>query len=166
MHKSAQPSRIFVHKSTKLKALYVILPTGESKNQTASNSVMAEHNKLGQVGEEEACRYLAEHHYRLLARNWHAGHLELDIVSDYFGELVFVEVKTRRHERIANAADAVDLEKKKNLLKAAYAYMAAHKIDQPFRFDIITVIGEQRPFKIHQIVNAFDRMTVSEGHSL
>lgn len=121
---------------------------------------MAEHNLFGQIGEEEACRYLAARGYHLLARNWHAGHLELDIVADYFGELVFVEVKTRRNEEFALAKEAVDADKKERLMQAARVYMSVHKLDQPFRFDIVTVVGQQAPFEVHQIENAFNRLSV------
>lgn len=125
---------------------------------------MAEHNLLGQAGEEAACLYLAERSYRLLARNWRSGRLEIDIVADYFGELVFVEVKTRRNEDYLPAAAAVDHEKREHLLRAARSYMNVHHLDQPFRFDIITVVGERRPFRIEQIVNAFNRTSVeAEG---
>ena len=64
---------------------------------------MAQHNELGRLGEQQACRYLAEKGYSLLARNWRLGHLEIDIIADYFGEVVFVEVKTRSSEAIAEA---------------------------------------------------------------
>lgn len=125
---------------------------------------MAEHNLLGQIGEEEACRYLVERSYSLLSRNWRVGKLEIDIVADYFGELVFVEVKTRSHEQYALAADAVDREKRTHLLKAAHAYMAAHRLDQPFRFDVITVVGSRRPFEINHIINAFNRDSLTAQH--
>ena len=54
---------------------------------------MASHNILGQIGEEEACRYLIRKGYTLLDRNWRIGHLELDIIAEWYGEIIFVEVK-------------------------------------------------------------------------
>lgn len=116
---------------------------------------MAEHNEFGKEGEEEACLYLAFHDYHILKRNWRVGHLEIDIVADYFGEIVFIEVKTRRHENVTSALDAVDDEKRHNVLMAARAYIAYYNEDRPFRFDIITVVGEKPPYEIKQYVNAF-----------
>lgn len=116
---------------------------------------MAEHNEFGRLGEEEACLYLAEHGYTLLKRNWQAGHLEIDIIADYFGELVFVEVKTRASEWFEPAITAVDKAKQKHIVSAARAYMAIHCIEQPFRYDIITVVGSKGHFKIKQYFNAF-----------
>ncbi len=123
---------------------------------------MAAHNELGRRGEEAACRYLANRHYHLLERNWRIGHLEVDIIADYYGELVFVEVKTRQSEDFESADKAVDHSKRKHLTAAAHAYQASHKTDQPLRFDIITVVGEHPPFRINHIINAFTIDCVTE----
>lgn len=124
---------------------------------------MAQHNLLGKKGEEAACRYLANNDYRLLSRNWQAGHLELDIVADYFGELVFVEVKTRTNEDFATAESAVTLDKMDNLINAAKMYMTYYHLDQPCRFDIITVVGSEGNFSIDHFKNAFTKRSVDEN---
>lgn len=121
---------------------------------------MAQHNDFGRYGEELACRYLAQQDYHLLDRNWRCGHLEIDIVADDFGEVVFVEVKTRRNEDFADAASAVTLAKKQHLLRAARVYLAQKHLDQPFRFDVITVVGEQAPFRLTHIRNAYTAESV------
>ena len=110
---------------------------------------MAQHNAFGLLGEELACRCLTDMDYRLFERNWRTGHLEVDIIADHYGEIVFIEVKARRHETEAHTAiGAVDMNKKRNLTEAAHAYMATKGIDAPFRFDIITVVGENAPYEI------------------
>lgn len=113
------------------------------------------HDLLGQVGEEAAARHLTHAGYTLLDRNWRAGHLEIDIVAEWYGEVVFVEVKTRGDENYMPAVEAVDLRKKERLVRAARAYMAAHRLDLPLRFDIITVVGRQPPFRITHRERAF-----------
>ncbi|MBR2862444.1 MAG: YraN family protein [Bacteroidaceae bacterium] len=122
---------------------------------------MAAHNQLGHDGEEAACRYLGHQGYRLLERNKVIGHLEIDIVAEWYGEVVFVEVKTRSSEALADAADAVDQQKKENLINAALAYMKSQGDDRPFRFDIISVVGQQPPFEIKHQERAF---TVDSHH--
>ena len=72
---------------------------------------MALHNQLGALGEEVAAHYLSQLEYRLLERNWRTGHLEVDIIADYYGEIVFVEVKTRSYEAEYTALEAVDQRK-------------------------------------------------------
>ena len=113
---------------------------------------MATHNILGQIGEEEACRYLIRKGYTLLERNWRVGHLELDLLAECYGEIVFVEVKTRSNEDFATALEAVDEEKLENLRRAAGHYLHLHHLDQPIRFDVITVVGTQKPFVITHYV--------------
>ena len=109
---------------------------------------MAEHNELGRIGEDEACYYLVHKGYCLRDRNWRFGHLEIDIVAELFGEIIFVEVKSRRHNEMGEAFRAVTLAKKQNLLAAAREYMKQNRLDAPCRFDIVTVVGEQVPFEV------------------
>lgn len=121
---------------------------------------MAQHNILGARGEEIACRYLTHQDYHLLDRNWRAGHFELDIIADYYGEIVFVEVKTRSREEKHTALEAVDEVKKRNLVAAAQAYMRAHYLDAAYRFDIITIIGTEEPYDVTHYVNAYTAQQV------
>ena len=117
---------------------------------------MAEHNLLGRAGETAACRYLVHEGYRLRHRNWRHSHLELDIVAEWRGEIVFVEVKTRHALGVVAPAESVDREKRRHLLDAAAAYLAYNGLKlAPYRFDIIEVVGAQPPFSIHHIKNAF-----------
>lgn len=117
---------------------------------------MAQHNDLGALGETEALLYLQQKGYRLLDRNWRSGHLEIDIVAEWYGEIVFVEVKTRTDEHFAPAAEAVNHAKRLHLIAAAKAYLLQHHLtEQVYAFDIITVVGKQRPFCITHIQNAY-----------
>uniref|UniRef100_UPI0015B2B299 YraN family protein n=1 Tax=Alloprevotella sp. TaxID=1872471 RepID=UPI0015B2B299 len=117
---------------------------------------MSEHNELGRIGEDEALYYLALKGYTLLDRNWRKEKLELDIVAEWHGEVVFVEVKTRSNEHFAPAAEAVTLQKKRNVIAAARAYMAYHNLhNKAYSYDIITVIGTEPPFKISHIRHAY-----------
>ena len=124
---------------------------------------MAEHNELGALGEEEALLYLMKEGYTLLDHNWTTGHLEIDIVAEWWGEIVFVEVKTRRNEDFALAVEAVTPHKKRNLIAAAHAYLAQHGwLERPYRYDIITVIGQQPPFTVTHLPNAYTESEMYE----
>lgn len=117
---------------------------------------MAQHNDFGREGETEAMRYLVDKGYVLLDRNWHSGHLEIDIVAEWYGEIVFVEVKTRSSEDYAPAEDAVNLKKKRNLIEAGRHYLNMHNLtDQPYTYDIITVVGKHKPYQITHHINAY-----------
>lgn len=116
---------------------------------------MAEHNILGQTGENAAADYLEAKGYRLLHRNWRSGKKELDMVALKDGELVVVEVKTRRDTDFALPQDAVDNKKIRRIVSAADHYIKRFEIDLPVRFDIISVVGQKAPFRIEHIREAF-----------
>jgi putative endonuclease len=116
---------------------------------------MAEHNLLGKAGEDAAVDYLERHDYVIRHRNWRKGHFELDIVAAKNGELIIVEVKTRSDTDFALPQDAVTPQKIRRTVIAADTYIKLFQIDEPVRFDIITVIGKTGNFRIEHIKEAF-----------
>ena len=117
---------------------------------------MAEHNLTGALGEQYACRFLEEHGYEVLERNWREGRLELDIIARTARELIIVEVKTRTSEQHGQPEEAVKKGKRGKLIKGANAYILATDCQLPVRFDIISVIlhPSGKPY-IHHITDAF-----------
>lgn len=116
---------------------------------------MAAHNALGNEGEAAAVLYLERNGYSIRHRNWHKGHLELDIVAAQNNELIVVEVKTRTNTTYAEPQEAVTRQKVKRLTIAADAYIKHFNLNVPVRFDIITVVGKAGAFHIEHIPNAF-----------
>lgn len=116
---------------------------------------MTDGKTLGRQGEEAAARYLMFHDYSILERNWMAGHLEVDIIAQKRGLLVFVEVKTLAREGGIVPENRVDDKKRERLVRAARAYLAINDLDQQVRFDIVSVTGAEPPFAIRHIENAF-----------
>lgn len=116
---------------------------------------MAAHNDLGKNGEELAVKHLTAQGYRIVARNWKCQKLELDIVAEKDGEIVIVEVKTRKNDLFARPQDAVTERKIKNTVRAADRFINDNSIDLPARFDIITVTGEGPDAVIDHLEDAF-----------
>jgi len=116
---------------------------------------MAEHNALGKEGEDVAENFLKDKGYQIHERNWHSVHKELDIIAQYDGWLVVVEVKTRTGNNWEPPEDAVNKTKIKNIVKAANHYICLHKIDLPVRFDVISVIKENIQWNIEHFEDAF-----------
>ena len=116
---------------------------------------MATHNILGKAGENAATKYLERQGYVIRHRNWRRGHLELDIVAAKDNELIVVEVKTRRNTEFGAPQDAVNEQKIRHIVRATDTYMKLFAIDEPVRFDIITVVGNDEHFQIEHIENAF-----------
>ena len=119
---------------------------------------MAVHNDLGKEGEEAAVRYLESKGFVIRHRNWRFKHLELDIVAYKDGEIRVIEVKTRSNDDFADPIMAVDRTKRKRLMRATDAYIKFFNLDEPVFFDIITLVGSERQFKIEHIEYAFNQL--------
>jgi putative endonuclease len=105
---------------------------------------MAAKDVLGRGGEERAARYLESHGYDVLDRNWRIRDGELDLVVARPGELVVVEVKTRRGEGFGHPFEAVDRRKQARLWRLAVAWIAAHPNQaqgRQLRIDAIAITG-------------------------
>jgi archaeal holliday junction resolvase (hjc) len=116
---------------------------------------MALHNETGKWGEQLACEYLMREGYRIVERDWKCGKRDIDIVAIENDVYVFVEVKTRRNERFANADEAVTPQKIRSVSIAANAYVKSHNLNRELRFDIITIVGTPDKYEIRQVKNAF-----------
>lgn len=105
---------------------------------------MAAHNDFGEWGEDKAEEYLRQQGYSILARDWHNGHKDIDIVAydNSDDTLIIVEVKARHRETVTTALQAVTLKKEKNIIGSAFAFARSTGHFFPnIRFDIITIVG-------------------------
>lgn len=116
---------------------------------------MSRHNLLGMEGEDAACRYLQEKGYRIVERNWHSGHKELDIVALIGNCLVIVEVKTRSNEEYQEPWDAVTPVKMRRIAQAAHHYVCLKSIDLSVRFDIVSLVKNEDEWEIEHFEDAF-----------
>ena len=126
---------------------------------------IAPHITTGAAGEKLAEEYLRKRGFHTVARNWRpkgrARSLELDLIGEWEGYLVFTEVKTRRPSYDEGPDESPDfppalknfsLAKQKNMVKAAKAYLTEHKVwDKACRFDLvcITLLPGNEPLVEH-----------------
>ena len=120
--------------------------------------------EIGKFGEDTAAVYLKKNGYRIVDRNVHVSHNEIDIIARDRYYLVFVEVKTRRtdstlYSDFGTPASAVTRSKQQKTVEAARKYLATTKYAklQP-RFDVIEVYvdkNESNVININHIINAF-----------
>lgn len=114
------------------------------------------HSKeLGKKGEEIAVLFLAKNGYKILHRNWHFGHKELDIVTSYNGMLVIVEVKTRWTNYWEEPKESVRRKKQRFIIEAAEAYVQEYDINMDVQFDIISIVIQNDKYEIEHIQDAF-----------
>lgn len=95
---------------------------------------------LGDAGERLAAERLQQAGYRVRALNYHCRVGEIDIVAEEAGDIVFVEVKTRRGEAYGLPEEAVTAAKQRKLIAAAQTYLEAHACaDASWRVDVVAV---------------------------
>lgn len=98
-------------------------------------------SKIGHNGEEIACDFLLSRGHQILDRNWRAGHLELDIVTEAEDGVHFVEVKARTAPVTSTLTDQVNKVKQKRISAAALQYLnKKHLLGQEVFFDIVSVL--------------------------
>lgn len=115
---------------------------------------MAEHNEIGVIGENVACRFLINKGFKVLERNYRRKWGELDVIAQNKGITHFVEVKTVSCEIIEDIdtvnhetadshrpEDNIHPDKIKRLKRIIQTY-SAHKLsaENEWQFDVVTVL--------------------------
>ena len=118
---------------------------------------MAEHNIIGQIGEELAAKIMREKGFRVVDMNWKFGHLEMDVIAVSKKEIAFVEVKTRTTSYGGKRPEEfVDELKRRRMAAAANAYIKFHKIELTPRFDIIGITMDATTHEVKEVTHLED----------
>lgn len=130
---------------------------------------MAEHNIIGQKGEEIAAKIMRKKGFRVIDANWKFGNLEMDLIAANRKEIAFVEVKTRTSCECKRPEENVDQLKRRRMVAAANAYIKMHQIDQQPRFDIIGILMEPVTYKVVELTHLEDvflppQRTIGKNH--
>lgn len=117
---------------------------------------MAEHNDLGNKGEELALEHLRSLGYKILATNWRCQKDEIDIVALEGNILVITEVKTRTSNYFGEPETFVDRNKQKFLVRAANEYIRLSHFKGETRFDIVSIVlSEGKQPRLNHLKDAF-----------
>jgi putative endonuclease len=111
----------------------------------------SEKGEKGRYGEDRASAFLADHGYRVLARNVRLPGGEIDAVCLDGQTLVIVEVKCRDSRAFGSALRAVDARKRATLRRIAADYAQILAPSAKIRFDVVTLDGQR--ISLHR--NAF-----------
>lgn len=108
--------------------------------------------QLGEIGENMAAELLRSKGYDILRRNYRCRFGEIDIIAEKYGELCFVEVKTRQGFDYGRPCESVTYEKKKHIRRTAGEYLEELKsrgyIPRRIDFQVIEIVAEHH-------INAF-----------
>lgn len=111
--------------------------------------------ELGQWGEALAAAHLSSNGLAILERNWRCRLGEIDLVcrDETTGQLVIVEVKTRRSTRAGTPAESITYAKLRRLRRLVGQWCAAHPLKarpHGVRLDLVGItLGER--IQIHHL---------------
>ncbi|MEI7741824.1 MAG: YraN family protein [bacterium] len=101
--------------------------------------------KFGNAGEDLAARYLADSGFRIIARQWKNQIGEIDLVAEFGGELIFIEVKSRSSDKYGTPEEAVHAGKLAKLQMLAESYCQVSNWNGRYRIDVIAIEFGLRP---------------------
>lgn len=113
---------------------------------------------LGKRGEDVALEYLLRRGMKLLARNWHRGHKELDLVMEDGNTIRIVEVRSRNFPSQTDPLESIDAAKRKNIIAAAKGFVGENRKlsgGKEVFFDVVSILFNSDAFKVEYIRDAF-----------
>ncbi len=150
-------------------ALQKSAPSSPCTPSTSQTKAKTFKQRIGDEGEQVAADYVKKQGMRILHRNWRHASLEIDIIAEDEHGIVFIEVKTRKHNSMAHPLDGVHAKKQKILLKAAQVWLTTYEAwEKPCRFAVAAVTYEEHPvlcYKVEFYDNAFDFSSQTRSRS-
>ncbi|KUJ57620.1 YraN family protein [Chryseobacterium aquaticum] len=118
---------------------------------------MASHNDLGKKAEDLAAEFLIKSGYKILVRNFRYQKAEIDIIAEKENLIIITEVKARSTDAFMLPQEAVNKRKISLIVSAANHFMEEFNKNQEVRFDIISVLPDEKgKLIIEHIVDAFE----------
>lgn len=118
---------------------------------------MADHNDFGKKAEDLAVEYLQKNGYKILVRNFRFQKAEIDIIAEKDNLIIITEVKARSTDVFMLPQEAVTKTKIRLIVSAANHYLEEFNKNQEVRFDIISVLpDEKKNLIIEHITDAFE----------
>jgi putative endonuclease len=98
---------------------------------------------VGKKAERIALNFLLGQDLRLIAQNFNCRVGEIDLIMRDGDTLVFVEVRYRRANRFASAAESINRRKQQKLIKAASFFLCRNSrwAERVARFDVVALDG-------------------------
>ena len=119
-------------------------------------SMTAHNQRLGQLGERIAERWLVKQGYRILARRFRNGRRDIDLIAQRDFTVAFVEVKARKGDDFGDPVEAVHHRKQRELTRSARIWIDRHGRDgEMYQFDVVGVLVAEHRVQVKHVSNAF-----------
>lgn len=113
---------------------------------------------IGDYGEDIACKFLISKGYKIIDKNFRNRFGEIDLICFKNNILTFTEVKTRYYSKYGLPKEAVNFNKRKNIILLSKFFISNNNFKDFFiRFDVIEVFLNMNSdsYKINFIKDAF-----------
>lgn len=120
--------------------------------------------RLGDYGEQLACRYYTQKGYILLEKKYRCCFGEIDLILKKGNRIYFVEVKTRTTRTFGSPEESINFKKQRTILKVSLYYMQQFAAQDPYlpqdsnlQYDVLSIFIDktrQQAF-IKRFPNAF-----------
>ena len=110
--------------------------------------------QIGDSGENIACKFLEDRGYRVVDRNYRIGFGEVDVICEFKGKLVFVEVKARKFLQQGLPEEAVTPRKLASITRVAEHYIATKGLTSvQAQIDVVAIELMHKPPIIRHLKN-------------
>jgi putative endonuclease len=110
----------------------------------------------GSAGELSAHRYLRQHGYKIVARNYRRRFGEVDLIGWDGDTLAFIEVKSRTNHARGRPEEAVHRGKQRQICRVAREYRSRNRLHEVnYRFDIVTIETNAGQEQVELLKGAF-----------
>jgi putative endonuclease len=113
-------------------------------------------HELGRRSEVIACAHLVAQGWKILARNYRAGHKEIDIIARFADTIAFVEVKARAGTGCGHPLEAITWAKRREIAHVARAWLRENPgAWLEYRFDAIAIVWNGASHDLEHVENAW-----------
>lgn len=102
-----------------------------------------------------AIKYLQKNDYKVRDTNFKFWRFwEIDLIVEKYGIVIFIEVKYRNNTFYWIPEESITLNKLRKCRKTVQYYVVQNKLDfEKIRFDVITILKEEKSYKVKHYKN-------------
>lgn len=112
-------------------------------------------NISGKLGEKICYSWLINHGFSVFCKNYKSPYGEIDLIATKDDLIYFVEVKLRQKNSFVSPCEAVDLKKRKKIIKTAVSFNLNHPNSFQPKFVVMEVLRNKEEFFVNFIDDAF-----------
>lgn len=112
-------------------------------------------NISGKIGEKICYSWLTNNGFLVLCKNYKSPYGEIDLIATKDNLIYFVEVKLRQKNSFVRPCEAVDLKKRKKIVKTAISFNLKHPNNFQPKFVVMEVLRDREEFFVNFIDDAF-----------